>query len=184
MFFEKTVMIWHPWYCQAKNLIVAELAFSFALFLFTQAFTSGQSHYRKAPFSFFSATIFLLSVVVRGPSFHSSPVRWWPRWPRRGLEMNITFAAIRPSFALLLASSLTRDPFPFISFSSFSSATTNLFLIFFFRRDRKKRSREDLYLRHRDTCHEAKSFDSVSCCMLCCILFPFSSADALLRHFP
>jgi len=37
---------------------------------------------------------------------------------------------------------------------------------FFFRRDRKKRSREDLYLRHRNTCHEAKSFDSVSCCML------------------
>lgn len=127
-------------YCRARSLIVAELAFSSAPFLFTKAFTSGQSHYREAPFSFASATIFFLSLAARGPSFHSSPVCWWPRWPRRGPEMNITFAAIRPSFALRLAPSLTRGPLASFSSSSFfSSATTNLFLIFS-RRDRKKRS--------------------------------------------
>lgn len=30
------------------------------------------------------------AVAWRGPSFHSSPVRRWPRWPRPGPGMNIT----------------------------------------------------------------------------------------------
>lgn len=94
-------------HCRRISVLVRDFSF------FTQAFTSGQSHYREAPFSFASATIFFLSLAARGPSFHSSPVCWWPRWPRRGPEMNITFAAIRPSFALRLAPSLTRGPLAF-----------------------------------------------------------------------
>lgn len=52
-------------YRRAKSFIVAELAFSSAPFLFTQTFTSGQPHYREAPFSFASATIFFLSLLWR-----------------------------------------------------------------------------------------------------------------------
>lgn len=116
-----------------------------------------------------SVTILSLTLMARGSSFHSSPVCWWPRWPRRGPGRNITFAVIRPSFALRLYCSLVfgaRSP-SISSFSFFSSTTASLFLIFFLgATERNEKIRQDPYLRHRDTCHGAKSFDSVSCCML------------------
>lgn len=57
------------------------------------------------------------------------------------------------AFHLLLLLFLVRDREPFSDF--FLGAT-----------ERNEKIRQDPYLRHRDTCHGAKSFDSVSCCML------------------
>ena len=78
------------------NQLVASLSLnSTSALLYAPPFTSGGPHYPPpwGPHSpLLSATIPIpwMPVPWRGPSFHSSPVRWWPRWPRPGPGMNIT----------------------------------------------------------------------------------------------
>lgn len=92
------------------TFIVAELASSsrsVSPVELTQPFTSGGSHYPEpwGPiqlcFCHYSHPV--VGVAWHGPSFHSSPVRWWPRWPRPGPGMNITSvrAALVIHFSLL-----------------------------------------------------------------------------------
>lgn len=69
-------------------------------------------------------------------------------------------------------------PLPSLSLSRARGPLAFHLLLLFFLRDREpfsdfflgaternEKIRQDPYLRHRDTCHGAKSFDSVSCCM-------------------